>query len=119
MIISFNNWNIITFSHKATKSEAFEDIYQVVLDGISGNMSSLVQPNNFGAMNKIDTSKMGYYVIKFVSEVYNLRDNTKCNVQIISAGELVVKAQNLICTKEKTNWYWDQKKQQKVIIVPI
>ena len=55
--------------HKATKSEAFEDIYQVVLDGISGNMSSLVQPNNFGAMNKIDTSKMGYYVIKFVSEV--------------------------------------------------
>ena len=32
---SFNNWNIIAFSHKATKIGSFEDIHQVVIDGIS------------------------------------------------------------------------------------
>ena len=39
---SFNNWNIITLSHKATTSEDFEDINQVVLDGISDNMASFL-----------------------------------------------------------------------------
>ena len=30
---SFNNWNIIQLSHKATSSEVIEKIDQVVLDG--------------------------------------------------------------------------------------
>ena len=72
VIRSFNNWNIFTLSHKSTKSEAFEEIHQVVLDGISENMASFFQSGKYGAMNTIDTSKMGYYVIKFVSEAYNL-----------------------------------------------
>ena len=47
---SFNSWNIITLSHKETQSEAFEDINQVVLDGISDNMALLVQSCKYGAM---------------------------------------------------------------------
>ena len=39
----FNNWNVITLSHKSTTSEAFEEINQVLLDGISDNMAPLVQ----------------------------------------------------------------------------
>ena len=66
MLGYFNNWNIIKLSHKATTSEAFEDIYQVSLDGISDNMASLVQPGKYGATDTTDTPKMGYYVIKFV-----------------------------------------------------
>ena len=46
----FNNWNIITLSHKATTSEAFEEIHQVVLDGTSDNIDSLVQSGKYGAM---------------------------------------------------------------------
>ena len=38
----FNNWNIIDFSSKSTSSENFDAIHQVVLDGISDNMASLV-----------------------------------------------------------------------------
>ena len=36
---SFNNWNIIQLSHKSTPSDAFDEIHQVVLDGISDNMA--------------------------------------------------------------------------------
>ena len=46
----------------------FEEIYQVVLDVISENMYSLVQSGDYVAMNKTDTSILGYYVVKFVSE---------------------------------------------------
>ena len=56
---SFNNWNIITLSHKATTSEAFEDIHQVVLDGISDNMASMVQSGKYSAMDTTDTSTVG------------------------------------------------------------
>ena len=39
VLVSFNKRNIITFLHKATTSEAFQEIHQVVLDGISENMA--------------------------------------------------------------------------------
>ena len=47
-------------------------------------------------------------MITFVSETYNLQDDTTCDSQIVSAGELVVKSQYLIYMKENTNWYWYQ-----------
>ena len=83
---SFNNWNIITLSHKATTSENFEEIHQVVLDGISDNMASLFQSGKYGVINTTDTSTMGYYVIKFFSETCTLQEDTTFNGQIISAG---------------------------------
>ena len=39
---AFNNWNIIELSLKSTSAETFDEIHQVVLDGISDNMASLV-----------------------------------------------------------------------------
>ena len=47
----FNNWNIIQLSHKSTPSDSFDEIHQVVLDGISDNMASLVESVNYGAIN--------------------------------------------------------------------
>ena len=73
MIFSFNNWNIIIFSRKATTSEAFEDIHQVVLDGISDNMYFLVQYGKYGATNTKYSTIIGYYVIEIVSEAYTLQ----------------------------------------------
>ena len=40
---AFNNWNIIEFSSKSTSSDIFDEIHQVVIDGISDNMESLVE----------------------------------------------------------------------------
>ena len=58
MLGSFNNWNIITLSDKSTTGDAFEDINQVVLDGISDNMASLVQSGKYGTINTTYTTKM-------------------------------------------------------------
>ena len=87
-------------SHKATTSEVFEDIHQVFLGVIGDNMASLVRYVKYGDSNTTDTSTMGYYVIKFVSEAYTLQEDTICDRQIISSGELVFKAQYLICMQE-------------------
>ena len=73
MVGSFNNCKIIIFSHTATSSEYIDKISQVLLDGISENMSALMQTGNYGAINKTYTTKMGYYLIKFLSETDTLQ----------------------------------------------
>ena len=64
-------------------------------------MASLVQYGRYGTTNTTDTSTMGYYVITFVSEAYTLQEDTACNGQIISSGEIVFKAQYLSYIQEK------------------
>ena len=54
-------------------SEAFEEIHQVLLHGISENMASLVQSGKYGAMNTTFPKTIYYYVLKFVSEAYTLQ----------------------------------------------
>ena len=69
----FNNWNNIQFSSKSTSSDTFDEIHQVVLDGISDNMESLVESGTYGAINTTDTSTNGFYVIMFTSGAYKLQ----------------------------------------------
>ena len=99
-------------------SREFEKIHQVVLDVISDNIASLVQYNKYGAINIAYTTTNGYYVIKFISEAYTLQNNTTIHGQIISTGELVVRAQYLLSMQENNNWYWEQQLLQQTIIVP-
>ena len=54
----------------------------------------------------------------FTSEAYKLQDSKTIDGQIITAGELVVKAQYICSMKVDTNWYWNQHPQQHVITVP-
>ena len=62
---SFNDWNIIQLSQKSNPSEAFDGIHQVVIDGISDNMASLVASGKYVSINKTDTATNGFYVIMF------------------------------------------------------
>ena len=64
---SFNNWNIIELSHKSTSSDTFDKVHQVVIDGISDNMASLVESGKYGEINTTDTSTNVVYVIMFTS----------------------------------------------------
>ena len=73
----------------------FDEIHQVVICGISENMASLVQSGMYGAINTDDTKTNGLYVIKLIPEAYTLQNNTTIYGQVISADELVVKAQYL------------------------
>ena len=87
-------------SPKPTPFEAFKEIHQVVLYRIRDNMASLVQPGEYGAINTAETTTNGFYVIMFISEAYTLKNNTAIDGKIISADELVVKAQYLAPCKK-------------------
>ena len=54
----------------------------------------------------------------FSSGAYTLQENTKIDVQIITAGELVVNAKCLCSMQVDTNWYWNQQSKHHVITVP-
>ena len=114
----YNNFNIIELTSKSIPSEAFDEIQQVVLDGISENMASLVQSGMYGVINTDDTTTNGFYVIQFLSEAYTLQNNTTIYGKVISSGELVVRAQYISSTQENTNWYWKQQPLQQTVIVP-
>ena len=83
-------------SQKANPSDAFDEIHQVVLYGMSDNMASLVESEKYGAINTTETTTNGFYVIMFRSEVYTLQYLKKIDGKVITAGELVVKAHTLI-----------------------
>ena len=53
---SYNNWNIIEITPKPTYFEAFDEIHQVVLDGISENTASIVQSGMYVLINTDDTT---------------------------------------------------------------
>ena len=54
----------------------------------------------------------------FTSGAYTLQENTTIDGQIITAGELFVKAQYLCSMQIDTNWYWNQQPKHHVITDP-
>ena len=48
-------------------------MHKVVLDGISDNMSALVQNGKYGTINTVDLTKKGHYVVKLLSEPCTLK----------------------------------------------
>ena len=101
-------------SQKSTPSDAFDEVHQVVLDGISDNTASLVESGKYGSINTTDRTTNGFYVIMFTSGAYTLQDNTTIHGKFITAGELVVKAQYLCYMQVDNTWYWNQHPQQHV-----
>ena len=81
-------------------------------------MSSLVQLGMYGAIIIDDTTTNLFYIIKFLSESYTLKNNTTIDGQVISAGKLVVKAQYPFSMQESTNLYWKQQPLKHNIMVP-
>ena len=74
---SFNNWNIIEITQKSTSSDTFDEIHQVVLDGISENMASLFESGTYAAINTTVISTNGFYVIMFTSVAYTLQEKNQ------------------------------------------
>ena len=81
-------------------------------------MASLVEPDKYGAINTTDTSNNGFYVIMFTLGANTLQENTTIDGQIITAGELVVKAKYLCSMQIYTNWYRNQHPKHHVIKLP-
>ena len=49
-------------------------MHKVVIDGISGNISFLVQLGKCGAISEVDPTTVVYYVIKYLSEPCTLQE---------------------------------------------
>ena len=73
---------------------------KVVLDGINDNMDFLAQ---YGAINSVYRTTMGYYVIKYLPEIYILQEDQTICGQVSNADELVVKYEYLSVMKAKKN----------------
>ena len=82
-------------------------------------MASFVESGTYGAIITKEKSTNGFYVIMFKTGAYKLQENTTIYGQIITAGELVVKAQYLCSMQIYTNWYWNQQPKHHVITVTI
>ena len=54
----------------------------------------------------------------FTSEAYTFQDNTTIDGKMVTAGELVFKAQYLCSIQVDSNWYFNQHTQQHIITVP-
>ena len=76
-------------------------------------MSTLVQTVKYNTINAKDTSKMGSYVIQFVSDPYTLQEEENCDGKICTACELVFKSQYMNFMQDNTRWYWEQSSQQQ------
>ena len=57
--------NIIQLSQKSTPSDAFDEIQQVVLDGIRDNVDSLVESGKYGSINTTYTTTNGFYLSSY------------------------------------------------------
>ena len=79
-------------------------IYQFLLGSISDRMAALVQTGKYGDINTTYTTKMGYYVINFLSESYTPQEDTTCDRQISTSGEIVVKSQYMNYMQDYTKW---------------
>ena len=64
---SYNNWIIIELKPKSLTFEAFDEIHQVVLDGLSEHRDSLFSSGIYGAINTNDTTGNGLYGIQLIS----------------------------------------------------
>ena len=53
-------------------------------------MSSLVNTCEYGAINTTDTKTMGYSVIKYVSEIFTLQEETAIDGQASKSTKLAV-----------------------------
>ena len=69
-------------------------------------MAALVKTGKYGSINTIDTTIMGYFVIKFMSEAYTLQEDTTCDGKICSSDDLAVKYQHMNFIQYNMKCYW-------------
>ena len=63
-----------------------------MLDRISENMAYLLKWGKYGSTNEAGSTKMGYYVIKYLSEPHTLKEYQTTHGQVIKEGKPVFKA---------------------------
>ena len=79
---TYNNLNIIDFINISIFTENFYQINRVVLDVTSNNTHFLVKTGKHGTTRTTDSTTMEYYVVKYISKTFRLKENTTIDRQI-------------------------------------
>ena len=80
-------------------------------------MESLAQTESYRDTSTTDTTTMGYYVIKFLSNTLKLKDDSITDEQIFKYFELEAKYAYKRGMEYKDNFSLDPEKNQHIIIV--
>ena len=80
-------------------------------------MESLAETGKCGAINAADPTTMGYQVVKYVSDDFTFQKKITTDRQVSKEGELLVRSEHPIITKEK-NWYWKQNTNKHNVTIP-
>ena len=73
------------------------------------NMSLIIMEGKYGAIHSDDSSRHGYYIIKFSSFPYNLQADLSIDGHVISSGEMVREGTYLFSMNINSHYYVLQK----------
>jgi hypothetical protein len=103
---SYNDWIIMPFKHGVDNSEEdMDDIHQMILNSIAGQMAATIEKNSFGVVNTDDQRTDGFYVIKFLSKAYTLQEDITVNDELLKSGTLVCDAEYQSQAQPGSLWY--------------
>ena len=77
-------------------------MHNFVLYDISDNMYAIFHDGKYVTINTADITKIGYYVVKFLSELYTLQDEKKVDKKFIKVSKFIVKPVYLSIVKSNT-----------------
>ena len=60
---------------------------------------------------------MGYYVLKFILNTLKLKEDKTKFSKVFKGCELAATYSNIRSIKSKTNWYWEPKNNQHIVIL--
>ena len=101
-----NDWKIFQLVPKKPDDEkgARESI-QCVLNALETRISLMMRIGEVGAVGMTDTTAMGYYMVKWLSEPYTLQEETVGMASLIGTGKMVAKAVYFNRVQERAP-YW-------------
>ena len=67
----------------------YESTNRNIIEGNMMKVSLIITKRNFGAIDSDNSSRHGYYIIRFSSSLYTLHLDLNINGQVISSGEMV------------------------------
>ena len=79
----------------------------------------MFQAGKYDSITTPYTTKIEYYVIKFLLEAYTLQEDTTYDRQINTAGKIFFKTQYMTYMQYYTKWHWKKSQQQNNNIVRI
>ena len=77
----------------------------------------MVKTWKYATFNAAEPKTLGYQFVKYVSYAFTFQEDITTDVKVSNAGELVVRSEYLISTKEKEKWYCQQNGSKHIVIV--